>query len=107
MTTDVDLPHCALQRFSVDPEARYHIDVVAHLTRLPRHLILVCYKNGLVAAEADPDYGGYYFDQDAIRILQRVEYLHQQCGINMAGLRTIFGLMDEVERLRATLAARD
>jgi MerR family transcriptional regulator, heat shock protein HspR len=107
MTTTVELPLHALQRFSTDPGALYPIDVVAHLTRLPRHLILVCYKNGLVDAAVDPDYGGYYFDQDAIRILQRIEYLHQQCGINLAGMRIILGLMDEVERLRAELNARD
>jgi hypothetical protein len=107
MTTTVELPLHALQRFTTDADALYPIDVVAHLTRLPRHLILVCYKNGLVAATVDPDYGGYYFDHDAIRVLQRVEYLHQQCQINMAGIRIIFGLMDEVERLRTELRARD
>lgn len=107
MTIDVDLPLHAVQRFSLDPDTLYPIDVVAHLTQLPRHLILVCYKNGLVSAETDPEYGGYYFNHDAIRILRRIEYLHQQCGINVAGLRIIFGLMDEVERLRAELDARD
>lgn len=107
MMSDVEIPLRAVQRFSLNPHALYPIDVVAHLTQLPRHLILVCYKNGLVPVAIDPRYGGYYFDHEAIRILQRVEYLHQQCGINMAGLRIIFGLMDEVERLRGALNARD
>jgi hypothetical protein len=103
MTTQFDIPLTALQRFTPDPDTLYPIDVVAHLARIPRHLILVCFKNGLVEAQVDPEFGGYYFDETAIRTLQRVEYLHTQCGINLAGIRIILGLMDEVERLREAL----
>ena len=105
MTTHVDIQLHALERFAPQPEAVYPIDVVARLTRLPRHLILVCYKYGFVPAERDPAYGGYYFNQDAIRVLQRIEYLHVQCGINMTGIGIILGLMDEVERLRTVTGA--
>jgi DNA-binding transcriptional MerR regulator len=91
----------ALQRFSPDPEAVYSIDAAAHLSGMPRHLILVSCKHGLVAPLVDPDYGGYYFDHATIRVMKRINYLYSDCGINVAGIRIILGLMEEVERLRA------
>lgn len=91
----------ALQRFSPDPDAVYSLDVAAHLSGMPRHVVIVVCKHGLVSPLVDPDYGGFYFDQPAIRTLKRIQYLHGDCGINWAGIRIILGLMDEVERLRA------
>ena len=105
MVTQLELSAHALQRFTPDPDAVYHIDAVAHLTRLPRHLIVVCCKHGLVEPALDPDYG-FYFNESGIRTLQHIEYLHLQCGINFTGLRIILGLMDEVERLRAEVDSR-
>jgi hypothetical protein len=91
----------ALQRFSPDPDAIYSIDAAAHLSGMPRHLILVSCKHGLISPLVDPDYGGFYFDQPTIRAMKRINYLHTDCGINVAGIRIILGLMEEVERLRA------
>src|SRR6266536_2872663 len=91
----------ALQRFSPEPDAVFSIDAAAHLSGMPRHLILVSCKHGLVSPLVDPDYGAFFFDQPTIRTLKRINYLHSDCGINMAGIRIILGLMEEVERLRA------
>ena len=101
MNAQTDIPAQALQRFAPDPDAIYSIDAAAHLAHVPRHLILLCCKYGLIAPQQDPEYGGYYFDFDTIRILKRVGYLHEDCGINFAGIRIILGLMEEVDRLRA------
>jgi DNA-binding transcriptional MerR regulator len=100
MSVQTQTPDQALQRFTPPPDATYSIDVAAHLAQIPRHLILVCVKHGLVEPLHDPEYGGYYFDAEAIRTLQRVAYLHGQCGVNIAGIRMILGLVDEVQRLR-------
>lgn len=91
----------ALQRFSPDPDAVYSIDAAAHLSGMPRHLILVSCKHRLVSPLVDPAYGGFYFDLATIQTLKRIHYLHDDCGINWAGIRIILGLMDEVGRLRA------
>ena len=101
MTTQTAIHVHALQRFDPDPDAAYPLDVIAHLANVPRHLVLVCCKHGLIAAQSDPLYGGYFFNADVIPILQRVDYLHRVCDINFAGIRIILGLMEEVERLRA------
>jgi len=43
--------------------------------------ILVYYKHGLVSPVVDPECGGYYFNDEAIRTLRRIEYLRTDCGI--------------------------
>jgi alkylation response protein AidB-like acyl-CoA dehydrogenase len=100
MNTKTELPFHALQPFVPDPEGLFPIDSVAHLAGMPRHLVLVCCRRGLVAPAIDPEYGGYLFDTVAIRTLQRIAYLHGECAINLTGIRIILQLMDEVERLR-------
>lgn len=93
----------ALERFTPDPKAVYPIDTIAHLAGVPRHTVLLCCRHHLIAPQEDPEYGGYQFDAGIIQTLQRVEYLHRECEINFAGIRIILGLMDEVERLRASV----
>lgn len=78
----------------------YPIDAAAHLANVSRHLILVYYKHGLVTAHRDAGDGGWYFDAPTIRMLQRIAYLNQGCGINLTGVRIILELMNEVARLR-------
>lgn len=102
MNAQAEIPLRAVQRFSVDSSAVYTIDAAAHLAQVPRHLILVACKHRVIEPQQDPYNGAYYFDAEAIRTLRQVGYLHQQCGVNMTGIRIILGLMNEVERLRAT-----
>lgn len=89
-----------LQVFAPEPSALFPIDTAAHLARMPRHIVLVCCRRGLVAPHLDPDYGGLYFDQDAVRTLQRIEYLRKSCGVNLAGIEIILKLMADMEELR-------
>jgi DNA-binding transcriptional MerR regulator len=88
-----------LQPYAPDPDEVYSIDIAARLTGLPRHLVLVCCKRGLVQPWTDPEYGGYFFDVEAIRTLRQIEYLHARCGVNLEGIEIILQLIDEVERL--------
>jgi DNA-binding transcriptional MerR regulator len=85
------------------PEAGavFSIDAAAHLARMPRHILLVCCRRGLVTPQRDPNYGGLYFDKDAIRTLQRIEYLRTSCGVNLTGIEIILRLMEDVGELRA------
>ena len=99
MSTENEFHIYALQPFVPDPNAIVPLDTAAHLARMPRHFVLVCCKRGLVTPSIDPDYGGYFFDAAAVRTLQRITYLHGECGINLTGIRIILQLMDEVGRL--------
>jgi MerR family transcriptional regulator, heat shock protein HspR len=92
-------PH-ALQVFEPDPQAVYTIEATAHMVDVPRHTILVYYKYGLVSPVVDPEHGGYFFNDEAIRLLRRIEYLRAVRGVNLDGIKMILDLTSEVERLR-------
>ena len=93
----------ALQVFEPGGQTVYTIDVAARLAQVPRRLIVLYYKHGLVESVTDPAGGGWYFDDEAIRIVRRIEYFRSVCGMNLAGIKLVMALTDEVERLRAEL----
>jgi DNA-binding transcriptional MerR regulator len=93
----------ALQLFEPDARAVYTIEMVAQLAEVPRRLIVLYCKLGLVSPVRDPASCGWCFSDEAIRIVRRIEYLRSACGVNLAGIKLILGLMDEVERLREEL----
>jgi DNA-binding transcriptional MerR regulator len=102
----VETPVTALQLFEPDASAVYTLDAVANLTQVPRRLIVVYFKHGLVSPVMDPACSGWYFNDEAIRILRRIEYLRTACGLNLVGIKLIMDLVKEVERLREELNFR-
>lgn len=100
MNTDT-ISSMTIQPFGLEMDAAYPIDLAARLAQMPRHRILVCCKRGIVAPMIDPEDGRYTFDAATIRVLQRVEYLHTECGVNFTGIQIILSLAGEVERFRA------
>ena len=80
--------------------AIYTIEAMADLAQVPRRLIVLYYKHGLVSpAKKSPD-SGRYFDDRAIHVVRRIEYLRRACGLNLTGIKLMMNLMKEVERLR-------
>jgi DNA-binding transcriptional MerR regulator len=97
-------PTRALQLFEPDPRTAYTIEMTAQLVDVPRHSILLYCKHGLVSPVMDPACGGYFFNDEAIRVLRRVEYLRTSCGVNLAGIKMILELMNKVERLESEVS---
>ena len=93
----------ALQVFEPDAGTVYTIEMVAQLAQVPRRLVVLYYKHGLVSPVRDPASSGWCFDEEAIRIVRRIEYLRSACNVNLAGIKLILGLVKEVERLRQEL----
>ena len=93
----------ALQVFEPDSRAVYTIEATAHLVHLPRRMILVYCKHGLISPVVDAACGGYSFNDEAIRNLRRIEYLRTVCGINLVGIKMILRLMNEAELLRTEM----
>lgn len=91
----------ALQLYEPDPEAVYTLELAERLAQVPRRTILIYCKHGLVSTVTDPTEGGFYFSDDGIRVLRRIEHLRRVFGINLVGIKIILGLMEESERLRA------
>jgi DNA-binding transcriptional MerR regulator len=99
----LDTPITALQLFEPDARVVYTLDAVASLTQIRRRLIVVYCKHGLVSPVMDPACSGWYFNDEAIRILRRIENLRTAYGLNLVGLKLIVDLLTEVERLREEL----
>ena len=85
------------------PGVVYSLDAVVHLTGVSRRSILVYCKSGLVRSAGDPQQGEFSFDDEAIYRIRRVEELRSIHGINLAGIRMIFDLLQEVERLQSEM----
>jgi DNA-binding transcriptional MerR regulator len=102
----VERPITTLQLFEPDARTVYTLEAAARLTQLPRRLIAVYFRNGLVSPVMDPACSGWYFNDEAIRILRRIEYLRTACGLNIVGIKLIMDLAREVEQLREELNFR-
>jgi DNA-binding transcriptional MerR regulator len=90
----------AVQPVEHSMDAIYTIEAIADLAQVPRRLIVLYYKQGLVVpAEKSPE-SGWYFDDRAIHVVRRIEYLRRACGMNLRGIKLMMDLMKEVERLR-------
>ena len=90
----------AVQPVEHSMDAIYTIEAIADLAQVPRRLIVLYYKHGLVVpAEKSPD-RGWYFDDQAVHVVRRIEYLRRVYGMNLRGIKLMMNLMKEVERLR-------
>ena len=95
-----------IQIYEPDPGMMYDIETVAQITHVPRHQIIVYYKHGLISPLMDPEAGGWFFNDEAIRLLRQIEELRAAFEVNMQGTRLILGLLNEIERLREELRRR-
>ncbi len=89
-----------IEIYEPDPNVVYPIDVAAAMARVPRRRIALYYRHGLVSPVMDPECGGWYFNDDAIRELRRIEYLRSVCGMNFSAISMMLDLLREVEHLR-------
>lgn len=92
-----------LQIFEPQPGRLYNLDTTAHLTGTPRRSLLVYWKHGLIEPIVDPPYGMLYFTDESIRMIRQIEYLRLIHGINLTGVRMIFDLLGEIERLKGEM----
>jgi DNA-binding transcriptional MerR regulator len=90
-----------LRRFEPQPNIVYPLEMAAALAHVPRRMVLVCCKHGLISPAIDPAHAGFYFNDRAIRDLRRIAFLQSVHGINLTGTRMILDLLDEVQQLRA------
>ena len=93
----------ALELFQPEPNVLYSLDAAAHLAGIPRRSLLIYCRAGLVRPVFQPPYGVMAFSEEAIHTVRRIEHLRLLHGIDLAWLKTVFDLLDEVERLRAEL----
>jgi DNA-binding transcriptional MerR regulator len=96
-------PPLALELFQPQPNVLYSLDATARLAGVPRRAILIYCRAGLVRPVVQPPYGVLEFTEEAVYALRRIEYMRTVHGLDLAWLKTMFDLLEEVERLRAEL----
>jgi DNA-binding transcriptional MerR regulator len=80
-------------------EACYSLDSVENLTGVSRQEILIYCRSGLVSPFGSVESEDLTFNDEGVYRIRRIEYLRAQQGINLAGIRMIFELTNEVRRL--------
>ena len=93
-------PISALEVFEPAAGSIYSIEQTARLAGVPRRAIAVYFRYGLVSLAADPDVGGWYFDDEGIRTLRQIERLRNSLGMSLTAVKLVLQLSHEVERLR-------
>jgi DNA-binding transcriptional MerR regulator len=96
-------PPLAIELFQPKPDVLYSLDATARLAGVSRRSILIYCRAGLVQPVVQTPYGVLEFTEEAIYTLRRIEYLRTVHGLDLAWIKTLFDLLDEVERLRAEL----
>jgi DNA-binding transcriptional MerR regulator len=99
---DVPSP-VALELFQPNPNVLYSLDAAAYLAAVPRRSLLIYCRAGLVRPVVQPPYGVMEFTEEAIHTVRRIEHLRAVHDVDLAMLKTMFDLLDEVDRLRAEL----
>jgi len=101
-SSDAETPSAhALELFQPNPNVLYSLDATAHLAGVPRRSILLYCRAGLVRPVFQPPHGVMVFTEEAIYTVRRIETMRAAHGIDVALIKDMFDLMDEVERLRA------
>src|SRR5260370_35382022 len=95
----------ALRIFEPDPDAVYSIEITERLTQIPRRTIAVYVKHRLISPMVEQG-GGMFFDEEAIRLLRRIEQLRTSYGVNLPGIKMILGLLEELEQRQVELRFR-
>ena len=93
----------ALDLFQPQPNVLYSLDATARLAGVPRRTILIYCRAGLVQPVVHPQYGAMEFTEEAIYIVRKSEHLRTVHSLDLTWLKTMFDLLDEVERLRSEL----
>jgi DNA-binding transcriptional MerR regulator len=84
----------------IAPGTLHTIETVVHLTGVPRGEVVVYWKSGLLSPATVEGEENALFDDEAIYLIRRIEHLRAEQGINLAGIRMIFELMNEVRQLQ-------
>jgi DNA-binding transcriptional MerR regulator len=95
----------ALRIFEPDPDAVYSIEITERLTQIPRRTIAVYVKHRLVSPMVEQG-GGMFFDEEAIRLLRRIDQLRTSYGVNLPGIKMIMQLLEELEQRQVELRFR-
>jgi hypothetical protein len=94
----------AMDEFDIRTESVYTIELLADLAGVEPPVVIEYCEVGILRPR--PGAREQVFDSDALRLLRRAEHLRAACGANLAGVRMMLEMMDEIGRLRDELRRR-
>ena len=80
----------------------YSLEILSEMTGVSKQTIIQYQEHGLIRAA---QWEEPRFTDDTVRLVHRIEHLREICETNLAGLKLLTQLLDEVEHLRAELRA--
>ena len=92
-------PESDLPLYEPDEHATYSLEIVARITGISTETILLYQEEGLLQPVCESG----AFDDEAVHTLRRIEHLRRRFEANLAGVRLMLGLMDEVDRLKTAI----
>ncbi len=99
---DSDIPTTlAIELFQPDPNVLYSLDALAHLADVSRRSILVYCRAGLLQPVFQEPYDVMAFTEEAVHTVRRIQHVRAVHGIDVAWIKVMFDLLDEVDSLRA------
>ena len=90
----------AMEVFRPKPDVLYSLDEAARLAGVPRRSIMIYWRAGLVRAVVQP-HGVMEFTEESIYAIRQIDRLRTVHDLDLTLLKTVFDLLEEVERLRA------
>lgn len=91
----------ALEPFQPKPNILYSLDATAHLAGVSRRSVLIYCRAGLVRPINQSPEEMMEFTEETIHTIRQIEYMRTVQGLDLAWIKTMFDLLDEVEHLRA------
>lgn len=88
-----------------DADVTFTLEILTELSGTSSQTILLYQEHGLIATVAEKNPSGPQFNEETLRTLRRIEHLRDTYQLNLAGLKLLTTLLQEVERLRAELRA--
>ncbi|MSU34326.1 MAG: MerR family transcriptional regulator [Pedosphaera sp.] len=87
-------------------DVTFTLEILTELSGISSQTILFYREHGLIATVPEGDSSAPKFNEESLRALRRIEHLRDTFEMNIAGLKRLTSLMEEVESLRAELRAR-
>lgn len=88
------------------PGTVYTVGIVAQLAGLSSRTVVRYLEQGLISPRASPRPGAVEFDEEALRLLRRIEHLRTHYRMTPQGLKLTLRLLEELERLQDLLRSR-
>lgn len=100
---DTEMAVIRLHIVSPSNQAPYTLEELARLAGVPPALVQRYLDEGLLASVAGNARTSWFFDDNTLFQLRRIQRLRHELGVNIAGVAVIHELLQQIEELKAEL----